>query len=168
MGAHVREVRGAENLRVSGGFGSGIRLASIDSVAVTETAFTTEAQRTQRDPVTFAVIGAAIDVHRVLGPGLLESAYVHCLSCELALRGIVFEREVPIPVFYKGTRLDVSYRADLIVEKCVLVEVKSVKAVEPIHQAQLHTYLRLTGISRGLLLNFNVRSLRSGILRVVL
>jgi GxxExxY protein len=117
--------------------------------------------------VTHAVIGSAIEVHRTLGPGLLESAYTACLCHELALRRIPFERQQPIRVRYKKHVLDCGYRADLVVAACVLVEVKAVDKVMPVHQAQLLTYLRLLSHTVGLLINFNVRSLRSGISRMV-
>ena len=93
--------------------------------------------------ITEQIIGAAIDVHRVLGPGLMESAYEECLCRELALRGIGVERQLPLPVEYKGVRLDCGYRIDLLVEKSVVVEIKSLSSLEPIHEAQLLTYLKL-------------------------
>ncbi|MHC4957054.1 MAG: GxxExxY protein [Planctomycetota bacterium] len=99
-----------------------------------------------------AIIGAAIKVHSVLGPGLLESAYETCLCRELELRGLHVERQVPIPVVYEGERLDVGYRADLVVEGAVLVELKTVERIEPVHEAQLLTYLRLSELRVGLLL----------------
>jgi len=117
--------------------------------------------------VTEAVIGAAIEVHRVLGPGMLESAYHQCLCRELSLRGIAFETEVPLPVDYKGMKLDAGYRVDLLVARAVVVEIKSVKGLERIHEAQLLTYLRLGGWKVGLLLNFNVAVLKDGIKRRV-
>lgn len=114
------------------------------------------------------IIGAAIDVHRVLGPGLLESAYERCLCRELTLRRIPFERQMPLPVEYKGVRLDCGYRVDLVVNGMVIVEVKAVSAIAPIHEAQLLTYLKLGGWRVGLLLNFNVPILKDGIRRRVL
>ena len=123
---------------------------------------------TDHDPLTEKVIGAAIEVHRVLGPGLLESAYQECLCHELRLSGLSFKREAPLPVLYKGIRLDCGYRLDLVVEGQVIVEVKSVERLLPIHEAQLLTYLRLAQIHTGLLLNFNVPALRQGIKRMVL
>jgi GxxExxY protein len=114
------------------------------------------------------IIGAAIDVHRALGPGLLESAYSRCLAIELKERGLRFRREVAIPLEYKGISLDVSYRADFVVENRVIVEVKSVQKLEPIHRAQLHTYLKLTGLRVGLLFNFNTPMMRTGVIRLVL
>jgi len=119
--------------------------------------------------ITHAVIGAAIEVHRQLGPGLLESAYLECRSRELVLRGIPFERErPPLPLEYKGVHLECGYRLDLLVAGCVVVEVKSVEALAPVHDAQLLTYLRLGGWRVGLLINFNVAALKSGIHRKIL
>lgn len=113
------------------------------------------------------IIGAAIEVHRALGPGLLESAYEQCLARELALRSIPFEQQKPVPVHYKGTRLDCGYRLDFLVADSVVVEVKAVDALLPIHQAQLLSYLKLGGWKLGLLINFHVPLLRDGIKRVV-
>jgi GxxExxY protein len=118
--------------------------------------------------LTKQVIGAAIDVHRALGPGLLESTYELCLCRELNLRAIPFERERPIPVKYKGVKLDCGYRADLLVDGKVLVEIKAVDALAAINDAQLLTYLRLGGWQIGLIINFNVQLLKSGIRRRVL
>jgi GxxExxY protein len=118
--------------------------------------------------ITHAVIGAAIEVHRQLGPGLLESAYLECLGRELVLRGIPFEREKPLPLEYKGVHLECGYRLDLVVGGCVVVEVKSVETLAPVHDAQLLTYLRLGGGRVGLLINFNVAALKSGIHRKIL
>lgn len=118
--------------------------------------------------VTEQVIGAAIEVHKALGPGLLESAYEECLSRELHLRGVPFERQVPLSVRYKGVRLDCGYRVDLLVAGQVVVEVKAVRVVEPIHEAQLLTYLRLGKWKVGLLINFNVPVLKDGVRRLVL
>ena len=106
-------------------------------------------------------------MHRVLGPGLLESAYEECLCRELAVQGIEFERQVSLPVEYKGVKLDCGYRMDIVVEKAVVVEVKTVEKLLPLHEAQLLTYLKLSGIRRGLLLNFNTAVLRSGIKRLM-
>lgn len=122
----------------------------------------------QENIVGEAVIGAAIEVHRQLGPGLLESAYESCLCRELELRGLSFERQQSVPVSYKGQSVECGYRLDLVVEGIVLAEIKAVEALLPIHQAQLLTYLRLTGLRLGLLLNFNVPVLTQGIRRVVL
>ncbi len=118
--------------------------------------------------LTKVVIGAAIEVHKVLGPGLMESAYEECFCRELALRGIGVERQLPLPLEYKGVRLDCGYRLDLLVEQSVVVEIKSVSSVEPIHEAQLLTYLKLGGWKLGLLVNFNVPVLKDGIKRIVL
>jgi GxxExxY protein len=120
------------------------------------------------EEISREVIGAAIEVHRALGPGLLESAYEHCLCHELKLRGINHERQVPVPVFYKGLELDCAYRLDLVVDRQLVVEIKAVDSVLPVHTAQLLTYLKLTGIRIGLLMNFHVNTLRDGIKRVVL
>jgi GxxExxY protein len=121
---------------------------------------TTEAQRHreigEKDPRTSPIIGAAIEVHRQLGPGLLESAYEECLCHELHLRGLAFERQVSLPVCYKGLKLDCGYMLDLIVAREVVLELKSVEKLLPIHEAQLLTYLKLSGKRVGLLINFNV------------
>ena len=114
------------------------------------------------------IIGAAIEVHKALGPGLLESAYEGCLCRELDLRGIPFERQRPLPVQYKGAQLDCGYRLDLLVEGAVVVEIKAVVAIEPIHEAQLLTYLKLGAWKLGLLINFNVPVLKDGIRRRIL
>lgn len=118
--------------------------------------------------ITRDVIGAAIEVHRHLGPGLLESAYQVCLARELLVRGIPFQRERPLPLEYKGIRLECGYRIDLLIAGAVVVEVKSVEAIAPVHEAQLLTYLRLGGWHVGLLINFNVVVLKNGICRRVL
>ena len=121
------------------------------------------------DPaLTYRAIGAAMEVHKHLKPGLLESAYLRCLARELSLLGIRHEREVPIDIIYKGERVETVYRLDLLVEKRLILEVKSVAALTPLHDAQLLTYLRATGLHVGLLLNFNVLSMREGIRRLVL
>ena len=114
------------------------------------------------------VIGAAIEVHKRLGPGLLESAYLACLCRELTLRGVPFEAEVELPVTYKGELVDCGYRIDILVDNRLVVELKSVESLEPIHEAQLLTYLRLGGWNVGLLINFNVTVLKNGIKRRVL
>lgn len=118
--------------------------------------------------VTEQIIGGAIEVHRALGPGLLESAYEECLCHELTLRGLPFERQRPLPVHYKGRRLDCAYRIDLLVADAVVVEIKAVNSIEPIHEAQLLTYLKLGGWKLGLLINFNVPVLKEGIRRRIL
>ena len=120
------------------------------------------------EELSATVIGAAIEVHRELGPGLLQSAYEECLCHELALRKIPFERQVALPVSYKGVQLDCGYRIDLVIAEQLVVELKSVEQVEPIHEAQLLTYLRLSHCKVGLLINFNVPLLKQGILRRVL
>jgi len=112
------------------------------------------------------IIGAAIEVHKHLGPGLLESAYEECLCRELGLRGIGFERQKPLPLEYKGGKLDCGYRLDVLVENQILLELKSCDKVGPIHVAQTLTYLRLAGLRLGLILNFNVAMLRDGVVRV--
>ena len=117
--------------------------------------------------VTREIIGAAIDVHRELGPGLLESAYEACLVYELNQRGLHLERQKPLPVVYRGVQLDCGYRLDLVVEDSVVVELKSVQSIEKIHCMQLLSYLRLSGYQAGLLLNFNVEVLTRGIRRIV-
>ena len=120
------------------------------------------------EELTERVIGSAIEVHRALGPGLLESAYEECLCHELHLRGIGFERQVPLPVEYKGVKLDCGYRLDLIVESVLILEIKCVEHVLPVHEAQILTYMRMTRKRVGLILNFNVAVLtRGGILRKV-
>jgi GxxExxY protein len=118
--------------------------------------------------ISEAVIGAAIEVHRLMGPGLLESAYEECLARELALRGISFERQRDLTVEYKGVRLDCGYRLDFLVDGRVVVEVKAVEHLLPVHDAQLMSYLRLGGWQLGLLINFHVPILREGIRRRVL
>jgi len=115
-----------------------------------------------------AIIGAAVEVHRTLGPGLLESTYEMCLCRELAIRGIPFERQLPVPVEYKGVKLDCGYRADIVVRETILLEIKAIDSVLPLHEAQLLTYLRLGGWNIGLLINFNVELLKHGLRRRVL
>ena len=122
----------------------------------------------ETDPLSEVVIGAAIEVHRALGPGLLESAYEECLCRELALRGVGFERQVNLPVDYKGLKLDCGYRMDLMVENELVVEVKAIEKLARIHEAQLLTYLKLSRRRRGLLLNFNSALMKLGIKRLVL
>jgi len=115
-----------------------------------------------------AVIGAAIEVHQHLGPGLLESSYEACLCRELDLRSIPYERQKELPLDYKGVRVDCGYRLDLVVAGLLIVEIKAVEQLLPIHEAQLLTYLRLTRLRLGLLLNFNATTLKRGVRRVVL
>jgi GxxExxY protein len=114
------------------------------------------------------VIGAAIEVHRHLGPGLLESSYEICLARELELRGIPVQRQVYMPIEYKGIRIEKAYRIDMLVSDCLVIEVKSLARIEPIHEAQLLTYLRLSESWLGLILNFHVPVLKDGIKRLVL
>ena len=116
--------------------------------------------------LTGEVIGAAIEVHKILGPGLLESAYEECLCRELELRKFLFERQKELPVEYKGVKLDCGYRLDIVVANRLIVELKACDSLQPIHEAQLLTYLRLTGIKVGLLINFNVPVLKQGIKRL--
>ena len=118
--------------------------------------------------LTHAIIGAAIEVHRVLGPGLLESAYEECLARELTLRNIKFERQKPLPVVYKDVKLDCGYRLDFLVEGRVVLELKAVESLAPIHEAIMLTYLRLSGCQIGLLINFHTQILKDGIKRFVL
>jgi len=118
--------------------------------------------------LTGQIIGAAIEVHRALGPGLLESAYQTCLAHEFSLRDIPFEQEKPLPVEYKGVKLDCGYRLDFLVTGKVVVELKAVNDLHPVHKAQLLTYLKVTGCKVGLLINFNVPVLKNGIKRMVL
>ncbi|RIK73226.1 MAG: GxxExxY protein [Planctomycetota bacterium] len=113
------------------------------------------------------IVGAAIEVHRGLGPGLLESAYEQCLCHGLSIRSISFRRQVELPVIYKGVKLECGYRADLIVDECVIVEVKAVEKLLPIHDAQLMTYLKLLEFKLGLLINFHVPLVKDGIKRIV-
>jgi GxxExxY protein len=116
--------------------------------------------------ITESIIGAAIEVHRHLGPGLLEAAYEECLCRELSLRAVSFKRQVPLPIIYKGIPLDCSYRLDLLVDERVVVEIKAIEVLLPIHDAQLLTYLKLGGWKIGLLINFNVPLLKDGIHRL--
>lgn len=122
----------------------------------------------RENPLSNEIIGAAIEVHKQLGPGLLESAYEECLAHELTLRQVPFERQKPLPVIYKGTKLDVGYRLDLLVEGLIVVELKAIEKLARIHDAQMITYLKLTNCKLGLLLNFNVRLMKNGIKRIVL
>jgi GxxExxY protein len=123
---------------------------------------------TSASPAANRVIGAAIDVHRELGPGLLESAYCHCLAHELTLRGISFLREYSIPVHYRGSLVDCGFRIDFLIDDSLIVEVKSVDSLNAVHHAQLLTYLKLSGVEHGLLINFNARLVRDGIKSLLL
>ncbi len=118
--------------------------------------------------ITHEIIGAAIEVHKHLGPGLLESAYEECLAHELQLRKLRVERQKPVPVVYKETKLECGYRIDLLVEGRIVVELKSIEGLGPIHEAIILTYLRMSGHTLGLLINFNVRVLKDGIRRFIL
>jgi GxxExxY protein len=121
---------------------------------------------TKVNAITEKIIGCAIEVHRTLGPGLLESAYEACLCHELSALGLQFRQQQPLPVAYKSVTLDCGYRLDLVVEDTILVELKSVDKLLPLHEAQLMTYLRLTDLPVGLLINFNVLMLKQGIKRM--
>lgn len=135
--------------------------------------FTTEpTERTEElralNLVTESIIGCAIEVHRVLGPGLLESAYEACLIHELQLKQHVVRRQVALPLHYKGVAVDCVYRIDLLVDEVFICELKSIERIEPIHEAQLLSYLKLSGMRLGLLMNFNVKLMHTGIRRVIL
>ncbi len=119
------------------------------------------------DPLTGEIIGAAIEVHRRLGPGLLESTYETCLCYELNLKSLKVKRQIPIPVFYRDVKLDSGYRIDMLVEDKVIVEIKAVAALLPVHEAQLLSYLTHNGGGRGLLINFNEKLLKNGIKRLI-
>lgn len=120
------------------------------------------------EKITKDIIGAAIEVHRHLGPGLLESAYEECLSYELQQKGYNIERQKPVPVVYKEVKLDYGYRIDILVENHVIIELKSIEAFAPVHEAQILTYMKFAKIQIGLLMNFNVTVLKNGIKRYVL
>lgn len=124
-------------------------------------------KRIENDTLTEQIIGAAIQVHRELGPGLLESAYEACLCHELSLNGLKIERQKSIPIFYRGIKLDAGYRLDLVVEDQVIVEIKAISELLPVHEAQLLSYLKQVGGGRGLLINFNVKLLKHGIRRLI-
>lgn len=138
-----------------------MKTTDADAVALSEQDYPEKA-------LTHEIIGAAIEVHRLLGPGLLESVYQYCLAREFSLRNIPFEQEKPIPVKYKGALVDCGYRLDFLIDNKVVVELKAVDKVDPVHEAQLLTYLRLTGCKIGLLINFNVPILIKGIKRRIL
>jgi len=120
------------------------------------------------EEITEAIIAAAIEVHRELGPGLLESTYEQCLCREISLRGLAVNCQVAVPVVYKGEKIDCGYRIDILVENAVIIEVKSIDKLHPIHEAQLMTYLKLSNKRVGLLINFNVLKLMDGLKRRVL
>lgn len=119
------------------------------------------------EELSHLIIGAAIEVHRELGPGLLESAYEECLCHELSMRGVRFQRQLELPVRYKALQLDCGYRMDLLVEEKIVLELKCVETIAPIHKAQLLTYLRLSNKAVGLLMNFNIAVMKDGIHRMV-
>jgi GxxExxY protein len=121
-----------------------------------------------QDPLTYKIIGCAIEVHRELGPGLLESAYETCLAWELEQAGLGVERQVLLPVRYKQLQLNLGYRMDLVVGRRVVIENKTVESISPLHEAQLLTYLKLSGLPTGLIINFNSPVLHDGIRRLVL
>jgi len=120
------------------------------------------------EQLTEKIIGAAIEVHKTIGPGLLENIYEECLCHELMLRGVAFKRQVAVPLIYKGKNLNCSFRLDMVVEDLVLLELKSVSAILPVHEAQLLTYMRLLNKRVGSIINFNVPVLKNGIVRKVL
>ncbi len=126
-----------------------------------------DAETLSFNELTERVIGACIEIHRALGPGLLESAYEECLCYELSQAGIKVERQKPLPVRYKEVNLECGYRLDLVIEQKLIVELKAVEHLLPIHEAQLLTYLKLSGLTLGLLINFNVPVLKSGIKHIV-
>jgi GxxExxY protein len=117
--------------------------------------------------ITEKVIRACIEIHRTLGPGLLESAYEECLCYELSLAGLRFDRQKSLPVVYKNVKLDCGYRLDVVIEDQIILELKTVESLLPVHEAQLLTYLKLTGLTLGLLVNFNVPVLTQGLRRIV-
>jgi GxxExxY protein len=123
--------------------------------------------KTDLNHLSSRIIGAAIEVHKTLGPGLLESTYEECLCHELNLQKIKYERQVNLPVTYKAKNLDCGYRIDVMVERAVIIELKMVDSIAPIHKAQLLTYLKLSNLNLGLLLNFNVPIMKDGIFRIV-
>lgn len=144
---------------------------SIDAAENTETQShkgMSEQPPTADDPLTYAIIGAAIEVHKQLGPGLLESVYEECLGVELADRGLTFARQLEVPVIYKGRRLPMAYRIDMVVEQAVVLELKAIEKLLPVHEVQLMTYMRLANYKRGLLFNFHTPYLRDHIVRRVL
>lgn len=122
--------------------------------------------REDHDPLTSTVIGAGIHVHQILGPGLLESTYEECLTWALTKRGIGVRRQVELPIVFEGHRVNAAYRIDLLVDEMVILEIKAVERILPVHEAQLRTYLRLSGLKTGLLLNFLVPVMKDGIRRM--
>jgi GxxExxY protein len=140
----------------------------MDYINFLTTESTEHTEKEEVSPLTGKIIGAAIEIHRALGPGLLESAYETCLIYELRLRKLKVEPQKSMPVFYKDVILDCGYRVDLVVENQVIVEIKSVNSLAPIHEAQLLSYLKLSDCKIGLLINFNVKILKEGIRRMKL
>jgi GxxExxY protein len=124
-------------------------------------------EKDRLDQISRRIIGAAIEVHRPLGPGLLESAYETCLAYELKQLGFRIEQQKPLPVVYKDVKLDCGYRLDIVVEDAIILEVKAIEQLAPIHDAQLLSYLRISGLKVGLLINFHVRVLKNGLKRIV-
>jgi len=120
------------------------------------------------DQIAAQIVDAGFQVHKTLGPGLLESAYEECLAHELTQRGLVVRRQVAMPIAYKGVKLDAGYRLDLLVDSSIVVEVKAIESLLPIHQAQLMTYLRLSGCRLGFLMNFNVQMFKTGVRRIAI
>jgi GxxExxY protein len=133
-----------------------------------EKIITTSGQYNPVNTITGKVIQCAIEVHRILGPGLLESVYEKCLAYELAKTGMTIETQKELPMLYKDVQIDCGFRLDIVVEKTVILEIKAVEKMLPIHEAQILTYMKLTGIKTGLLINFNVRLLKEGLKRFVL
>jgi GxxExxY protein len=129
---------------------------------------TTKDTKASADRLSYDIVGAAIEVHRTLGPGLLESAYEACHARELFLRNINFQRQVPMPLVYHGMQVECGYRLDLLIDGLVIVEVKAVAKVLPIHHAQMMTYLKLRDLCLGMIINFNVKVLRLGVYRIVM
>ncbi len=127
----------------------------------------TEEHKIKCNKISEAIIGCAIEVHKILGPGLLESAYEACLCFELAKRNINFKRQVVLPIIYKGVKVDSGYRMDILVEDMVVTELKSVESIVPVNKAQLLSHLKLSNNWLGLLINFNVKVLKNGIVRMV-
>ena len=160
---HLGSMQVRADLRIVGAVWDGCSMEYTAEPA--ESAEEEKAARLNR--LTEQVIGAAMKVHRVLGPGLLESAYEACLACELAELGLKIAQQQPISVTYRGVKLNCGYRTELVVEDAVIVEVKSVTRLEPIHEAQLISYLRLSDRRVGLLINFKVKTLKSGVRRLV-
>lgn len=125
-------------------------------------------ERTGQDPLTYEIIGGAIEVHRALGPGLLENVYEECLAIELGDRGLEVQRQVPVPVLFKGRQIDLAYRMDMLVNGLVVLELKAIEKLMPVHEVQLMTYMRLADKKTGLLINFHTPYLRDSIVRRVL